>query len=834
MSCCKRIFLLFALIFAVLSLSAAGLPAAFTKAGNPSLYKELHSLAKENLKRLRNGQGKAYRRLLNRYPDVVMAYLLAYESDANLQCAAPADVASNYREIVKLLAERGCEHSPEFFLSYVADQTVSDERIEAYRAALLDDGLRQIMRDSADELELYRKVSQWCVSKLKFQQTSGRDQTPLDITRKSIVGRCEEMQILFVAAARTVGLPSRPASTPWWAHMDNNHAWAEVWLDNAWHYTGDMDAAYYPDQTWFSGMIDKTVLILADGSLPSEQDEVLSRGRYDCVINSVRNYAGERTRTIRIRTLDAQGNPLGKVPVRVMVYNWYSLRVLAEFATAEDGSFTLSTGRGGFYLCASLDGRQALVPVPSTEQNELDVNLVLNEGPLPPQDMFLEYPSNPFTWKQAPPEWDLGVKEAKALWDGQDSSFTERGAACADTLQGKVLSACRGNHAAWESFLKMQPEPGPDFLNHLLESDPKFLWQADAAQFAALYQNFQRFDAGQLNPEEQSSLLSPSVFYEELPRPFGKPDSPRLYPASFIKAGNNDLERLHNAMRWLKKKHRIDPAKALRGLLPLEEASRSKYLSNYQYCSLAVSLARANGIPAEFTRIPDLIYVLVNDQWRYYNLRLCEFEDGGKKDSASSFTLRVRTLDEQGVPLDIDPKNLSLARWQNGLLYPLNHKFTATGGGTATANLPRGEYYLQAGYRVSDARTAYQLQHLTVESELSLDLVLREFPRKWEELPEDSELRPLLAEAGDCDCLLIGNFDRENSLRLAEKLNAEGVVFLWLGYEEAAAAPANYRVSPAWQALVAADQINSVRSLTLLRKDGVWQYHQGIWEKLPR
>ena len=112
--------------------------------------------------------------------------------------------------------------------------------------------------------------------------------------------------------------------------------------------------------------------------------------------------------------------------------------------------------------------------------------------------------------------------------------------------------------------------------------------------------------------------------------------------------------------------------------------------------------------------------------------------------------------------------------------------------------------------------------------------MLREFPRKWEELPEDSELRPLLAEAGDCDCLLIGNFDRENSLRLAEKLNAEGVEFLWLGYEEAAAAPANYRVSPGWQALVAADQINSVRSLTLLRKDGVWQYHQGIWEKLPR
>ena len=84
MSCCKRIFLLFALIFAVLSLSAAGLPAAFTKAGNPSLCKELHSLAKENLKRLRNGQGKAYRLLRNRYPDVEMHYLLNDGSHAFL------------------------------------------------------------------------------------------------------------------------------------------------------------------------------------------------------------------------------------------------------------------------------------------------------------------------------------------------------------------------------------------------------------------------------------------------------------------------------------------------------------------------------------------------------------------------------------------------------------------------------------------------------------------------------------------------------------------------------------------------------------------------------
>jgi len=83
---------------------------------------------------------------------------------------------------------------------------------------------------------------------------AGRDQTPLDITQKSLYGRCEEMQILFVAAARTVGLPSRAASTPWWAHMDNKSRlgggisrWTGGFTPVIW------DAAYFPNQTWFSG-----------------------------------------------------------------------------------------------------------------------------------------------------------------------------------------------------------------------------------------------------------------------------------------------------------------------------------------------------------------------------------------------------------------------------------------------------------------------------------------------------------------------------------------------------------------------------------------------------
>ncbi|MCB5248663.1 MAG: transglutaminase-like domain-containing protein, partial [Candidatus Cloacimonadales bacterium] len=224
------LLVLFALLF-------GELPQELQKSGNPKLYAGLSEKAGQNLKQLPRKLAQPYRELLKDHDDILMAYLLAYEADSKLAETDPKIVLENYSEIVKLLEQKGMDYSAEFFLSYIARQSVSDERISPYRKAMLEDGLDTVL-EIADPLERYRATASWCVEKLLFMQTSGRDQSPLDITRKSLTGRCEEMQILFVAAARTVGLPSRPASTPWWAHMDNNHAWAEVFLDDEWHYTG--------------------------------------------------------------------------------------------------------------------------------------------------------------------------------------------------------------------------------------------------------------------------------------------------------------------------------------------------------------------------------------------------------------------------------------------------------------------------------------------------------------------------------------------------------------------------------------------------------------------
>ncbi len=828
----KQIAIIIIFVLSAFAATAAALPSAFTKEGNPALYKKLKPLATENLRKLEGSQKRAYQKLLKEQDDILMAYLLAYESDASLCIADPKDVLSNYLAVRTLLNTRGTTHDPEFFLSYVADQTVADERIQAYREVFLRDGLREIMETAPNEMELYRAVTQWCIAKLQFLQTSGRDQSPLNITQKSLQGRCEEGQIIFVAAARTAGIPARAASTPWWPHQDNNHAWAEAWLDNGWHYTGD----YYYDQDWFSGMIDKTVLILADGSLPSPKDEVLARGRYDSVINSTRNYAGDRTRTIKVLTVDEDGNSVAETALGIMVYNWGTLRPLTFVQCDADGKFEFSAGRGAFYLTASKDSLQALALVPSGTETTIDVTLTLTAADFADQDEMLLYPGNPYEWKQAPQSWHDNGAVRKAEWTADDKRFKEQGAWLADSLATQMAVACRGNYPQWKRFTESVFRVDPRFVRHLLAGDVKYLWQGTSEQFAALYNFWKTLDPDNFTPEELQSLVNPAIFYEELSPPAEwRKGKPQLYPRSFVQKGKTERESFEKAMTWMSKKYQINSAKALQGLIPINVAAKRKYLNGYQYRTLAVAVARANGIPAEFTRMPNFVYVLLDGDWTYYALTKNTTEQVNGDGEEQEFTLKVQVADELGLPQKINTEQLAVSRFQDGQFFQLNQEFKPGSKGIYRAQLPRGEYYLNMGYRVSDAKTSFQMRHLdgSQADTLSVQFTLREYPHSWEILPEDSELLDLISEVytEGRDVLLIGNFDQENSMRVAEKLRGLGKNFVWIGYDPDPKAPANYFVSNAWHELTAEDQRNRMRTITLVQKEGVWQVYEGLWER---
>lgn len=617
--------------------------------------------------------------------------------------------------------------------------------------------------------------------------------------------------------------------------MDNNHAWAEVFLDGAWHYTGDMDAAWYPDQTWFSGMIDKTVLILADGSLADQSDEVLSRGTYDTLINSTRNYAKERSRLVKLKVWDCSGKAASKVRVIPMVFNWGSLRALTALDTDEQGLLNFTVGRGAFYLSLFANNQKALCFIPSNSQDTLSMEIHLSVRDFEAQSQLMEFPSNPMQWDTQPESYRKAVEAEKQLWNRKTEDFRQTIPADMDSLAIAVAEECRGNYLALQHFLQAQSFVEAEFWEFLLMHDPKFLWQASAVQFQALYANFLMQKPYLSGGEEDLSLLSPTIYYEDLPLPFyDKNAKPRLYPEHFMVSGTAPRDRVKLVMLKLAKKHKVNNKKALSGLLTLNIAQAEKHLSSVQYRILACNMLRANGIPAEFSRIPDLITIFVDGDWEYYNVTKQIWENRSET-SQETMHLWVQIEDESGIPIQAGEEQLTLCRYVDGMFYPLNHRFEYKGKGMHQGSYSRQDCYLQFGYRISESQTGFHLQPIKAEmaDSTTVRFVAKNYPRTWNPATED-----ILAMVG-ADILnantaiIIGNYDQENSKRLADKLLESNTEFLWLGYQNSATAPENYLVHPVWVNWVAEDSHNVMRSITLIKNSGEWQMYEGLWEKLP-
>ena len=276
------------------------------------------------------------------------------------------------------------------------------------------------------------------------------------------------------------------------------------------------------------------------------------------------------------------------------------------------------------------------------------------------------------------------------------------------------------------------------------------------------------------------------------------------------------------------------PDKALAGLLPASTAWNRKYLTAVQKRILAVNVARANGIPASFARIPNLIVAIIEGEWQYYDIEKGEIWSGGEQEEPAMGALKVSVQDEEGVPLSIDASKLVITKWEDANFYSLNHSFEQAEDGSYTLELPQNKYYLQFGYRISDSQTGFLMQKIDFEEADSLWVVLKpqQYPRAWQDI-SDFVAAIIGEELLETDKIIIlGSLDHENSLRTLDKIKALDREYIWLGYQDVSDPPEHYQFSQAWQDAVNQDQRNAVRVFTLVKKEGKWQMFEGLWDEL--
>lgn len=204
------------------------------------------------------------------------------------------------------------------------------------------------------------EINYWCAEKATYRTTFMRTQNPMTMYNTAI-GRCGEEAPFVVTALRSAGIPAREVSAPWWAHCDDNHAWAEAWCDGSWHYLGGCEPERSLDKGWFSGPASRAMLINSVWFGRDEPEEaVVGRPDMSARLNHLDLYSETVRLTVKVE--DEEGNPVPGARVEFHVLNYAGFKRIAVLYTGarEDGESCgraeLDTGFGDLLVCAWAEG----------------------------------------------------------------------------------------------------------------------------------------------------------------------------------------------------------------------------------------------------------------------------------------------------------------------------------------------------------------------------------------------------------------------------------------------------------------------------------------------
>lgn len=278
----------------------------------------------------------------------------------------------------------------EVFLHYVLPILSGDEPLQQWRKQFFEEVAPVLRKKRVKSLEKAAlEVNKWCGSRVTFKPTPAEDSGPLD-TLKRGYGRCEEEGIFYIAVARSVGVPARMASTPYWTFKASNHAWCEVYTGDesksaarAWGFLGACEPSGKLNEAWFKGDVKRAAVVLSRAIGTPSADEVLStRGGYS-VINSTRYYT--KTCRMTLKVVDAEDQPAPGAQLSLTIFNEVGgepyLRSAFEAATNDEGVLTFDLGPGDYVVQARKSGVTGWAVASSVPGKDATCEIVLGQPP---------------------------------------------------------------------------------------------------------------------------------------------------------------------------------------------------------------------------------------------------------------------------------------------------------------------------------------------------------------------------------------------------------------------------------------------------------------------
>ena len=274
-----------------------------------------------------------------------LKFLLAYMPLSDIADYSGSFFLDNVKLSLRAIRETrwGNKIPEEIFLHYVLPVRVNNENLDSFRIAYYDEIHSRI--NSFDNItEASLEINHWCHEKVSYQPADIRTSAPMS-TILSARGRCGEESTFTVAALRTAGIPARQIYTPRWAHSDDNHAWVEVWVDGKWKYLGACEPEPVLDRGWFTEPARRAMLThtKAFGNYRGNENLVKMTDNY-AEVNTLAKYA--RTKTLLIKVIDHNGDPVEYATVEPQLYNYAEFYPLTEIYTGADGYCSFQTGLG--------------------------------------------------------------------------------------------------------------------------------------------------------------------------------------------------------------------------------------------------------------------------------------------------------------------------------------------------------------------------------------------------------------------------------------------------------------------------------------------------------
>jgi hypothetical protein len=332
-------------------------------------------------------------KLLSTLPADTLAdvrFLLENSSDPDLGVLTPGFVMENVRlaRQTRSLPYAMCIPD-DVFRHFVLPPRIAQEPFEPWRKQFVKE-LTPFVDHCANIEQAITIINIWCAQQMTFQPTNGRDQGPL-LTIRHMHGRCEEMMILFIAAARAVGIPARSAYVPYWNFTDNNHAWTEVWTPQGWKFLGSGEPSNRLSDTWFTQTTGRATIVLSEAFGDFDSPQALRHEGGVTLLNTTGIYNHPKPALIRVH--DVSGTPLpgGKVCLYGASYGGEMDMVSLE--TDDHGLCRIDLGAGAVWVTAVKDSLFAagmldtMNDAPSltltcTPNHDLDASFVLR-FPLP-------------------------------------------------------------------------------------------------------------------------------------------------------------------------------------------------------------------------------------------------------------------------------------------------------------------------------------------------------------------------------------------------------------------------------------------------------------------